>query len=111
DDTLKAYAGNDKMRVSRVTFEVNRDLKDLSGKTAQEQAKDLGQRLANFKNVAKKLEADFEGKNIQITPGLIRKARIAEDLGWTCPYTGKGYDAMDLVSRQVDKDHIIPRSL
>ncbi len=109
-DLLKEYAEDDKARIARVTIEVNRDLKELSGKTVQEQAKDLGQRLANFKSVVKKLEADFEGKNIHITPGLIRKARIAEDLGWTCPYTGKAYDSFDLLYRRVDKDHVVPRS-
>ncbi|MEI9961638.1 MAG: type II CRISPR RNA-guided endonuclease Cas9 [Limisphaerales bacterium] len=77
---------------------------------------DLGRRLSNHHSVATKLEKELEGKTyngkpIQISAGLIRKARIAEDLGWTCPYTGKTYDAIDLVSRQVDKDHIIPRSL
>jgi CRISPR/Cas system Type II protein with McrA/HNH and RuvC-like nuclease domain len=76
----------------------------------------LGRRLSNHHGVAEKLEKDLEGKTfngqpIQITAGLIRKARIAEDLNWTCPYTGKTYDALNLVSRQVDKDHIIPRSL
>ena len=109
-DLLKAYAGDDTARVARVTIEVNRDLKQLSGKTAQEQAKDLGQRLANFKSVVKKLEADFDGKNVRITPGLIRKARVAEDLAWTCPYTGKTFDAFDLLYRRVDKDHVVPRS-
>jgi len=88
----------------------------MSGKSAKEIQQDLGRRLANHHGVAAKLEMEldgrtFNGKPIQITAGLIRKARIAEDLGWTCPYTGKTYDAIDLVSRQVDKDHIIPRSL
>ena len=41
---------------------------------------------------------------------MIRKARIAEDLGWTCPYTGQKYDAFQLLNRAVDKDHIIPRT-
>jgi CRISPR-associated endonuclease Csn1 len=82
----------------------------MSGKTAQEQAKLLGQQLANFKSVAKKLTEAYEGLGVHVGPGLIRKGRIAEDLGWTCPYTGKLYDALDLLHRRVDKDHIIPRS-
>ncbi len=111
-----AYANGDKSRVAKVTIEVNRDLREMSGKSAKEIQQDLGRRLANHHGVAAKLEKDLDGKTyngqpIQITAGLIRKARIAEDLGWTCPYTGKTYDALDLVSRQVDKDHIIPRSL
>ncbi|TAN36109.1 MAG: hypothetical protein EPN23_09090 [Verrucomicrobia bacterium] len=109
-DMLKEYAGGDAACVARVTIEVNRDLKELSGKTAKQVAQDLGQRLANFKGVTKRLEKAFEGKGIHITPGLIRKARIAEDLGWTCPYTGQKYDEFDLLNRKVDKDHIIARS-
>ncbi len=109
------FANGDKSRVAKVTIEVNRDLREMSGKSRKEIEQDLGRRLANHHGVAAKLEKDldgrtFNGKPIQITAGLIRKARIAEDLNWTCPYTGKTYDAMDLVSRQVDKDHIIPRS-
>lgn len=67
-------------------------------------------RLSNFKNVAAKLEKQLAGQDVRITPGLIRKARIAEDLNWTCPYTGKPYDVFDLLHRRVDKDHVVPRA-
>jgi len=109
-DLLKEYAADNRARITRITIEVNRDLREMSGKTAQEQAKLLGQQLANFKSVAKKLTEAYEGLGVHVGPGLIRKGRIAEDLGWTCPYTGKPYDALDLLHRRVDKDHIIPRS-
>jgi len=110
-DVIKEYAGGDPSKVSRITIEVNRDIREFSGKTAKDIAMDLGSRLSNFKGVVKKLESDFEGQNIRISPGLIRKARIAEDLGWRCPYTGKDYDSFALAHTRVDKDHIIPRSL
>ena len=109
-DIIEEYAGGDKKRVGKMTIEVNRDLREMSGKTAKEKAQDLGLRLANFKSVVKKLEEAFEGKQIRITPGLIRKARIAEDIGWVCPYTGEHYDAFDLLHKNVDLDHIIPRA-
>lgn len=109
-DLLKEYANNNPAQIARINIEVNRDLREMSGKTAQEQAKLLGQQLANFKSVEKKLAAAYEGLGVHVGPGLIRKGRIAEDLGWTCPYTGKLYDALDLLHRRVDKDHIIPRS-
>jgi CRISPR-associated endonuclease Csn1 len=69
-------------------------------------------RIANHHAVAVKLEKAFaeEGNRIPVTAGLIRKARVAEDLGWKCPYTGKDYEPKQLVSRYVDKDHIVPRS-
>lgn len=107
---VDAYSGGKRDLVTRVAIEVNRDLRSLSGKTAKEIAQDVGQRLANFKGVAQKLEEAFEGKKVRVTAGLIRKARIAEDLGWKCPYTGQSFDAFDLLQRKVDKDHIIPRS-
>lgn len=108
-DVIDEYAGGDPSRIGRVTIEVNRELREMSGKTSKEIAQDQGQRLANFKNVTKKLGEAFAGTNIHIGPTLIRKARIAEDLGWTCPYTGQKYDAFQLLNRTVDKDHIIPR--
>lgn len=114
-DIVKEYAGNDRSRIARATIEVNRDLREMSGKTAKAKAQDLGLRLANFKGVSKKLEESLEdermnGKPIQITAGLIRKARIADDLGWACPYTGQSYEPKHLVTRYVDKDHVVPRS-
>jgi CRISPR-associated endonuclease Csn1 len=115
-DIVKDYAGGDATQVGRVTIEVTRDLRELSGKTAKEKAQDMGLRLSNHHKVAEDLEQKlkgktFNGKPVTISAGLIRKARIAEDLGWICPYTGQNYDAMDLVTRKVDKDHIIPRTL
>jgi hypothetical protein len=107
-DMIKEYAGGDKARVGKMTIEVNRDLREFSGKTAKEIAQDLGLRLSNHHHVAEKLEEAL-GKS-RITAGLIRKARIAEDLGWTCPYTGQKYEPVDLVTRRVDKDHIVPRA-
>jgi hypothetical protein len=114
-DIINEYAGGDKSRIGRVTIEVNRDLREMSGKTAKEKAQDLGLRIADHHRVAEKLAKALEGqtfdaKPISISAGLIRKARIAEDLGWTCPYTGQKYEPIDLVTRRVDKDHIVPRS-
>jgi HNH endonuclease len=114
-DIIKDYASGDKSKIGKITIEVNRDLRQMSGKTAKEKAQDLGQRIANHHAVALKLDEalggqKINGKPIQITAGLIRKARVADDLGWTCPYTGHKYEPVDLVTRYVDKDHIVPRS-
>lgn len=107
---LKAYACDDRASIARITIEVNRDVREMSGKDRVAIAEDMNKRLYNFKNVAKKLAEAYEGLGVHVGPGLIRKGRIAEDLGWTCPYTGKPYDALDLLHRRVDKDHIIPRT-
>jgi len=109
------FAAGQPERVAQVTIEVNRDLREFSGMTRKAIEMDLGSRLKNFKSVSDKLEKAFDsqtynGKPVQVTAGLIRKARIAEDLGWQCPYTGQSFEPVHLVSRAVDKDHVIPRS-
>ncbi len=113
-DIIKEYAGGEKKRIDKITIEVNRDLREMSGKTAKGKAQELGKRIANHHHVAEKLEKAFAAEStrnrIPITAGLIRKARIADDLGWRCPYTGIEYEPKDLVTRRVDKDHIVPRS-
>jgi hypothetical protein len=114
-DIIKEYASGDKTCIGKITIEVNRDLREMSGKTAKQKAQELGLRIANHHAVSEKLtEAlggkKINGKPIDISAGLIRKARVAEDLGWTCPYTGHKYEPINLVTRYVDKDHIVPRS-
>jgi hypothetical protein len=111
EDMVKTYAEGDAAAVDKCVIEVARDLVEFSGKTNKEVASELGIKLKNFKDVSKRLTSDLEGTSIPIGAGLIRKARIADDLAWTCPYTGKEYDAMTLARGKVDKDHIIPRSL
>jgi len=104
-----AYGAKDPTRVERLTIEVNRDLRDMSGLTAQDIAEELGGRLANHKKVSAYLEDKLPPGTL-ITAGLIRKARIADDLGWRCPYTGIDFEPIDLVTQRVDKDHVIPHS-
>jgi hypothetical protein len=99
--------------IGKVVVEVNRDLREMSGMTAKEMAQDMGKRLANFKSVAEKLAQDLAdtAHRDKIGPSLIRKGRIAMDLGWVCPYTqGQPFDAIALATNQVDKDHIVPYS-
>jgi len=115
-DIVKDYAVGDKTRVGKITIEVNRDLREMSGMTAKAKAQDLGLRIANHHHVVRKLEEDESLMNIlknrrgKITAGLIRKARVADDLDWTCPYTGQRFQPVDLVTKRVDKDHIVPRA-
>jgi CRISPR-associated endonuclease Csn1 len=110
-DLVDQYAEGNPERIRRITIEVNSELRDLSGRTAKEVAQEEGLKLADFKSVSRLLEEKLKGQTVKITAGLIRKARIAQDQGWRCPYTGKDFDALDLVHRKVDKDHVIPRSL
>lgn len=104
------FANGDQGRIAGLTIEVNRELRDLSGKTRKEQEQDLGLRLGDFKRVAAKVEEACRRRGIPCTAGLIRKARVAEDLGWRCPYTGKEFSIDTLLDGVMDKDHIIPHS-
>lgn len=109
-DMLTRYAAGDSSQVTRCVVEVVRDLAEFSGKTNKEITTELNARLKNFNDVVKRLEEDLRGVNVQISAGLIRKARIADDLGWRCPYTSEGFDAVTLARGGVDLDHVIPRS-
>lgn len=109
--TAPEFANGDKGRVAGLTIEVARDLRDLSGKTRKEQEQDLGIRLKDFKSVAKVVEEACARRKVTVTAGIIRKARVAEDLGWRCPYTGKEFSMDTLLDDGLmDKDHIIPHS-
>jgi hypothetical protein len=109
-DMVKEFAGGEKARVARVTVEVNRDLQTMSGLTAKEKEKEIQARLGNFKSVQKLLEERLSLPASDISAGLIRKARIAHDLNWTCPYTEKQFEPQDLITPNIDRDHIIPFS-
>lgn len=102
-----AYGAGDARRFSRVTIEVNRELRDHSGLTAKEIAQDLGLRLHSHRAAVDWLEK----AGLQPSGSLIRKARVALDLGCRCPYTDELFEAVHLRDGQIDLDHIIPRSL
>jgi hypothetical protein len=110
------YASGSKSRIDRITVEVARDLQTMSGMTNKEKAKEFGSKIKHHHEIAVGLaeqlkdEKDENGRPFIISPALIRKARIADDLDWECPYTGKIFEAADLVHRRFDKDHIVPRS-
>lgn len=105
-----AYGAGDPKRIRRITLEVNRDLREMAGLSAQDIAKELGQRLKQHGDAVKWLEQDSQVAP-RISAGLIRKARVALDLGKRCPYTGEDISPIDLITKRVDLDHIIPRSL
>lgn len=107
DDLIQTYAEGDSNRIRQVVIEVNSELRDLSGKTSKEMAQEMGALIAHHHAVAQKLE---EVGIHNPSAGLIRKARIADDLGMKCPFTGKEFDLRALASTSIDLDHIIPRS-
>jgi len=113
-DIIKEYAAGDKAGIRKVTVEVNRDLQEFSGLDVQGKAKLQGLKLSNHKKVSAKLEAVLSANNRldAMSASLIRKARIADDLGCVCPYVGpkKPFEMIDLVNNRVDLDHIVPKT-
>ena len=113
DQLVEEFASGDKNRVAATVVEVVRELQEFSGLNAKEIAQKLNEKLGNFRSVAKALEEAIEnsGENVPITGSLIRKARILEDQGFVCPYTGSPLGYPDLLADRLEIEHIIPRSL
>ena len=115
-DIVRDYAENNPAQVAQVTIEMARDLKDLSGMTNKQIVSEMLDKTRQHQKAAKMLAKHLKIDERLVSPGLIRKVRIAEDMNWTCPYTGAHYDIQDIVSKSdhepgcVDKDHILPRS-
>ncbi len=115
-DIVHDYAENNPAQVAQITIEMARDLKDLSGMTNKQIESDLRDRTRQHQVAAKKIAKHLGIEERLVSPGLIRKVRIAEDMDWKCPYTGVAYDIQDIVSKSdgepgcVDKDHVLPRS-
>jgi CRISPR-associated endonuclease Csn1 len=104
DDILAEYAENDSSRVTDILVEVATDLQTYSGLSAKEMQGELTKRLSHFKSAVKKLEED--APDLQMTGSLIRKCRIAMDMDWQCPFTGKRYSAHQLP--EMEREHVIP---
>lgn len=106
EDIVAEFAAGDATRFTRVTIEVNRELRDWASKDRVEIVSELKDRLASHTKAVKWLE----DAGLQPTGSLIRKARVALDLGCRCPYTDVLFEAVNLRDGLVDLDHIIPRS-
>jgi CRISPR-associated endonuclease Csn1 len=87
-----------------IIVEVARELKEFSGKTAKKISAELNSKLKDFKATITYLEK--HAPDLPLNGSLIRKARIAMDMDWQCPFTGDRYDAYDLT--KLEREHIIP---
>ncbi len=104
-ELIAEFAENEPSNVHTVVVEVARELKEMSGKTAKEIKAELGSRLNDFTKAIKHLEKF--APHLPLNGGLIRKCRIAMDLNWTCPFTGKCIKD-PTVFKDLDREHIIP---
>ncbi|MBX7157969.1 MAG: hypothetical protein K1X66_06250 [Verrucomicrobiae bacterium] len=107
-DIVQTYADDNLGAIKKVIFKVDHPTKSSGFKPLP----DLNENSESeeWQRLMKKLQLDAKIKNcnVPITSEIIRKACIAEDLGWRCPYTGEKYQPIDLVLRKVDKDYITP---
>ncbi len=113
DQMVAEYAGGDRSRIAATVVEVVRELQEFSGLNAKEIAQKLNEKLGNFRSVVKSLEEAIahSEESVPITGSLIRKARILEDQGFICPYTGAPLGYPDLLAGRLEIEHVIPRSL
>lgn len=103
-DLMAEFADNKEQTVERAVVEVARELREFSGMTAKEITSELKSRLKDFKGALAYL--DKYAPNLEKSGSIIRKCRIAMDLGWKCPFTGESFDACDLP--KMEREHIIP---
>lgn len=109
-DMVKRYADGKPENVAQCCVEVGRELKEFSGKTAKQIEMELNNRMRSFHSAVKHLEKNRDAlpAGTAITGGLIRKCRIAMDMGWKCPYTGLDYSVKDLP--YMEREHIVPHA-
>ena len=109
-DIVHDYAENNPARIGRLFVEVARDIRDFSGKKKKEIETEIGALRQAALRAAKKAAEALGCDEAAVTAGLARKMRIAADLNFTCPYTGRRFDVLDIRNKVVDLDHILPRS-
>lgn len=109
-DIVHDYAENNPARIGKLFVEVARDIKDFSGKRKQEIDSEINSRQRSFLKAAQKAAKIFNCDPAAVPVSIIQKMRIAADLNYTCPYTGRTFDDWDIRSKTVDRDHILPRS-
>ncbi len=108
-DIVKRYAGGDILNVKSVTIEVVKDLTSFSGLNQKEKASKLNAMIVHHKSVYEYIEKEFP--ELDVNGSILRKARIADDLNWTCPYTEKQFSPRELFADgNMELEHIIPYS-
>lgn len=106
EDMIREFSPDDETAIEEITVEVAREVKERGGKGSSAMKEELTKKLRSFKSAVTHLEK--EAPTLPITGVLIRKCRIAMDMDWTCPFTGKKYDAYELP--KLELEHIIPFS-
>ncbi len=103
DDILAEFCA-DGDTPDQIIVEVARELKEFSGMTTKQIASELNSRLKDFKAAVSHLQK--YAPHLPLNGSIIRKCRIAMDLGWHCPFTGEHYGPDQLP--YLEREHIIP---
>jgi hypothetical protein len=103
DDLAEEFVSKERP-VSRVVVEVARELSQFSGMTAKQISSELNSRLKDFKGAVDYLA--LHAPEMKMNGSIIRKARIAMDMDWKCPFTGERYEVTTLP--YLEREHIIP---
>lgn len=106
DEMVQFYAGGKADAVGRCCIEVGRELSKYAGLTNKEISRLESEKMADFNKAVKYLEKNLPG--VPLSAKLIKKCRIAMDLGWRCPFTGLEYAASDL--SRLELEHVVPFS-
>ena len=112
DELRRQFPGN----LLRTTIEVARELKEMSGMTAKQKAKELAGKInqhgAAADAAAKAMQTIVEsgGKPKPITASLIRKARVWLDLNRHDIYRDQVIDFVTVIHGGLEIDHVIPRT-
>lgn len=111
-EMIERYAEGDPTRVSRCCIEVGREVRTYAGLTNKEIKKKEAEKMQSFHAAVKYYEKQLADDSTHTLPplsaNLIRKCRIAIDMGWKCPFTGREYDASQLSN--MEYEHIVPYS-
>ncbi|MES1180329.1 MAG: type II CRISPR RNA-guided endonuclease Cas9, partial [Verrucomicrobiota bacterium] len=107
-----AFANGDPSRIAKVTIEVNRDLREMSGMDSIAKKNAMREKLGNIRAVEKYvLDRLPEKYHSRVNGSFLRKARVADDLGWRCPYTGEMIQPIHFITGVVELDHVIPYAM
>ncbi len=110
NDMITRYADGNPDRISNCCIEVGREVRTYAGLSNKAIKTKETEKMQSFHAAVKYYEKQQQEDSTKSLPplnaNLIRKCRIAIDMGWTCPFTGMQYSAKDLP--QLEKEHIVP---
>lgn len=109
-ELIDEFASEEPERVGSITIEVARDILTFSG--MEDKVSAFNSMREQHVEVEKWMRQALQERGYEhlLTGSLLHKAKIADDLGRRCPYTGEPICPFDLALGVLDVDHIVPKS-